>query len=154
MSKLVYLGGPIIGNTYDESMSWRNQAVEEFAKDEITGLNPLRGKEFLRKLGKLEDGIMDHVMTSDAAITKRDRWDVKRADIVLFNLLGAKKVTIGTMIEYGWASAYDKLIITIMENQNGPNKNIHEHPMIRDLTAYRVETLESGISVAKSIFKY
>ena len=54
------------------------------------------------------------------------------------------------MIEYGWASAFNKPIITIIEKK----ENVHEHSMIRRLTGYRVENLESGLLVAKALFAY
>jgi len=67
---------------------------------------------------------------------------------MLANLLGAKTISIGTMIEYGWASAHRIPIVTIIE----PAGNIYDHPFIRKLTGFRVETLENGLSVVKSIF--
>ena len=36
-------------------------------------------------------------------IVTRDRWDVAKADVVLMNLVGATQVSIGTMVELGWA---------------------------------------------------
>ena len=63
-------------------------------------------------------------------------------------MLGAQKVSIGTMIEYGRASNPLRPIITVMEKQG----NIHEHPMIRELTKYRVETLDEGLAVVRALF--
>ncbi len=37
------------------------------------------------------------------AIIGRDRADCTRADLIIMNLLGAKKVSIGTMVELGWS---------------------------------------------------
>ena len=69
---------------------------------------------------------------------------------MLANLLGLEKITIGTMVEYGWADAYRKPVITVIEKTG----NIHEHYFVRELTAFRVETLEKGLSVAKAILTY
>ncbi len=148
MSKLVYLAGPIDGTTYGECTSWREYAIKKLAEDGITGLSPMRAKDFLKHHPKLVDGISDHVLVSDAGITTRDRWDVKRADAILFNLLGARKVSIGTMFEYGWASAYDKPIITVMEKSG----NVHEHAMVRRVSGYRIGTLEDGLAIARALF--
>ena len=151
MNKLVYLAGPIDGLTYAQAVDWRQYAIKELRKDGITGLSPLRAKEFLAKHdGPLVRGVSDSVLVTDAAITIRDMWDVHESDAVLFNLLDAKKVSIGTMIEYGWASSFNKPIITIMERDG----NLHEHAMIRRLTAYRVETLEKGLETVKALFAY
>lgn len=81
-------------------------------------------------------------------------WDVRRSDAILFNLLGAEKVSIGTMIEYGWASAFYKPIITVMENAKGEKRNVHEHLIIRRLSGFRVETLDEGLAVVKALFAY
>ena len=150
MSKLVYLAGPIDGCSYENCTSWREYAIEELSKDGITGLSPMRGKEFLKGYSKLLDGGHSHVLTLDSGITTRDMWDVRRSDTILFNLLNSEKASIGTMIEYGWASAFNKPIITVMEK----NGNLHEHSMIRRLSGYRVETLEEGLLVVKALFDY
>ena len=54
------------------------------------------------------------------------------------------------MVEYGWASAFRKPIVAVMEKQ----RNVHEHPIVRRLTDFRVETLDEGLSVVKALFDY
>lgn len=115
MNKLIYLAGPIDGLSYERCTNWRRYVIKELAKDGIIGLSPMRAKEFLKDYPKIFDSTHDHVLTTDAGITTRDMWDVRRSDAILFNLVGAEKISIGTMIEYGWASAYNKPIITIIE---------------------------------------
>ena len=154
MSKLVYLVGPIDGLNYERCAAWREYAIEELAKDGIIGLSPMRAKEFLKHHPKMVDGVSDHILASDSGLTSRDIWDVRRSDAILFNLLGAEKISIGTMIEYGWASAFDKPMIAVIEKKEKEKKNVHEHPMIRRLTNYRVETLDDGLSVVKALFAY
>lgn len=150
MSKLVYLAGPIEGCTYNECTNWREYATKELAQDRIICLSPMRAKEFLRVYPKLIRGISKHILTSDSGITTRDMWGVRRSDVILFNLLNAEKVSIGTMIEYGWGSAFNKPLVTIVEKEG----NIHEHAIIRRLSGYRVETLEEGLSVIRALFDY
>ena len=101
MNRSAYLGGPIDGCSYDGCTNWREYAIKELKKDEIIGISPMRAKDFLKHHPKLVDGIYDHVLTTDAGITTRDMWDVRRASVFLGNLLGAEKISIGTMIEYG-----------------------------------------------------
>ena len=36
---------------------------------------------------------------------------------MLVNLLGLEKITLGTMVEYGWADAFRKPIITVIEKK-------------------------------------
>lgn len=57
------------------------------------------------------------------------------------NLLGAKKVGIGTMVEPAWAYANRKPIIVCMEAKGNPHDPIY----IRGLAPYLVQYLESGI---------
>lgn len=110
----------------------------------------MRGKEFLKKYTKLREGISNHFLTTDDAITTRDKWDVGYSGAVLFNFLGAKEISKGSMTEYGWASAFDKPIITIMEDKD----NVNDCVMVRSLSGYRVNTLENGILCAKALFNF
>jgi nucleoside 2-deoxyribosyltransferase len=110
----------------------------------------MRAKEFLKDHPQMKDGVHEHALTTDSAITGRDYWDVSRCDAVLFNLVGAEKVSIGTMIEYGWASAFNKPRITIMERRG----NIHDHPIVRNLTTFRAYNLEEGLNLVRAIFAY
>ena len=149
MSKLVYLAGPIDGCSYGECTNWRERTIEELKKYGIIGISPMRGKEFLRNYPVIRDEISNNVLATDDAITARDQWDVRRSDAILFNLEGAQKISIGTMIEYGWANAFNKPIVTVMEPGN-----IHNHPIVRGLSGFRTKTLEEGIEVVKALFAY
>ena len=92
----------------------------------------------------------ENVISCQKGLTTRDRWDCMHCDLLLANLLGAKEVSKGTMIEYGWADAFRKPIITIIEREG----NVHDHPIIRELTGFRVEDLEEGLEVARKILSY
>jgi len=147
MSKKVYLAGPISGLTYDQGQDWRDYATSLLAARGIEAFSPLRAKGYLRSKGIIEQGYEDTPLSTDHGITTRDRWDVQTADAVLFNLRDAERVSIGTMIEYGWADAYRHPIITIIE----PKGNVHDHPMLRDITGFRVPTLLDGIEILDRI---
>ena len=54
MQKRVYLAGPIRGCSYDNATDWREYAIKELAKDGIIGVSPMRAKEFLRGIERLE----------------------------------------------------------------------------------------------------
>jgi nucleoside 2-deoxyribosyltransferase len=140
--KKVYLAGPISGCSYKESNSWRDFAADYLAKRRITAFSPMRFKEHLKGLKSISDCGRDQ-LTSQRGLVARDKYDVKSSDLILFNLLGAKKVSIGSVIEYGWAAAFDKLVVTVME----PKGNPHEHSFIRELSDFRVSTLEEGLKL-------
>ena len=135
MDKLVYLAGPITGCTTDAAMGWRAAAHKELASVGIRDLCPI-------------DVTTAGSELKDVAVL-RDMIDVKRCDVVLMNLLGAKQVTIGTMIELGWASALGKPIVLVME----PNSNIHEHGFVRYLTTIHTTSLSDGLETIKTLLQ-
>jgi nucleoside 2-deoxyribosyltransferase len=73
--------------------------------------------------------------------------DVKTADIIIANLIGTEKASIGTVMEIAWADLQRTPVIAIME----PEGNPHEHAMLSECISYRVETLDEALEVAKKI---
>ena len=64
------------------------------------------------------------------------------------NLLGAKKVSIGTMVELAWADASRKPVIACIEKTGNP----HDSEYVRGLSTYVVTSLDEGIAVAQFFF--
>jgi nucleoside 2-deoxyribosyltransferase len=153
--KKVYLAGPIRGLTYEGCVDWREQAKEELGKDGIIGVSPMRNKEFLKNVEKITDdrdflSRFEKGLAGKRGITTRDRLDATGCDVILANLLGAKDVSIGTMIEYGWSDAFRIPMVTVMEKEG----NVHEHLIVDEITSYRAETLEEGLSYVRSLLVY
>ena len=145
MSKTVYLAGPIAHLTYDEATTWRVVADEWLRANGIHALSPMRGKAFLQTEMTIATHEYDvHPLSTDAGIVARDRADVKGSDLIIANLLGAPKVSVGTPVEYGWADAWRIPVITVMEAEDSP----YDHPFIRRLSAFRVESLEEALDLA------
>ena len=142
----VYLAGPISGLTYDGAQSWRKVVTDTLAPD-ITCYSPLRQKHYLRSEGTLEQSYTCHELSTDRGIMTRDHWDCMTSDVVFANLLGATRISIGTVMELAWAFAYRKPLIVVME----PENNAHEHPMIREALGYRVDSLERGVEIARAL---
>jgi nucleoside 2-deoxyribosyltransferase len=148
MSKEVYLAGPIAGLTAGTAVTWRSFMTRRLADYGIGVRDPLRdtpldmaSEELLTPLPKAAD-----VLGTPRAIVARDRFDVKSADVVVANLLEASRVSIGTMVELGWASNEGKPIVVIMKPDN-----IHAHPFIDVLADYIVTDLYEAVSVVRSI---
>ena len=118
----VYLAGPIGGGTIEQAIEWRDEAAYNLAAAGIVAISPLRAKRaILRSQFSYHDplpmkGIEGHPLTSDKGITTRDRDDVMRSNLILMNLLGATRVSIGTMIEAGWAIRQLKKLTKSGEN--------------------------------------
>lgn len=156
---LVYLAGPITGLSYEGCTDWRQQAMDHLSQFGIQGLSPLRSKDYLLNETSISDnynnGIRDNeklsslasIMSSQRGIYARDRFDCFRADAVLVNMLGAKKVSIGTVMEIAWAAGKNTPVVLIMEKEG----NIHEHSMLREACPFRVETLEDALFVVTAL---
>ena len=155
--KKVYLAGPITGLSFEGCTDWREYAIKELDRVGITGLSPMRSKDYLQRERIVGDCYDDKVLSCARGIITRDRWDTTRCDIILVNLLGAEKVSIGTVMELAWADLARIPSIVVMEptlpSTGTPVRpgNIHEHSMLREATGFRVETLEEGLNVAKAI---
>jgi nucleoside 2-deoxyribosyltransferase len=140
----VYLAGPITGLTLGEADDWRLVAEAAMRDLGMQPLSPLRAEKFLSEYGVLETSYIGATpMVTDRGIMVRDHWDVSRCDAVLFYLTGAKRVSIGTMMELAWAYAYRKPVVCVMEKEGNP----HEHSMVREALSYRVERLDDAIDL-------
>jgi len=89
---LVYLAGPISGQSYAGATNWRKDAAADLA-DVAVCLDPMRGKGYLRGERGIKDQYSEYTMSRAQGIVARDRWDVSRCDVVLMNLLGSTKVS-------------------------------------------------------------
>lgn len=132
MKPLVYLAGPITGQTLREAKDWRALAYDVLEERGIRAVDPLRGKEFLNS--KVEaDGVYrnlydEHPMSAPQGLTNRDRWDAERCDLTLaFFPAGLKQVSIGTVMEIAWASSAGRYVLTVLADQEN---NPHEHAML------------------------
>lgn len=143
-----YLSGPIAGLTYDESIKWTNIAKERLEPFGIFGYRPLRSKTKTDELkGVISSDPRNGILTTDASIYSRDRYDVESCDCMLVNLLDAKRVSIGTCYEMAWASLLRKPMIIMMEKEG----NLHDHPFVRMSCDIRTYNLDDGIEAVKHI---
>ncbi len=147
----VYLAGPITGLTYDGAEDWRALAKAELAKYDIHGLSPLRAKDYLRGITALTADCAGYgemnCLSSPRGIMTRDRYDATRCDALLVNLLGAERVSIGTVMELAWADLSRIPIVVAME----PKGNVHEHAMVTEAIGFRVPSIDEALHVVKAI---
>jgi nucleoside 2-deoxyribosyltransferase len=149
----VYLCGPIAGMSFQEAkFGWRYRVFAALQRDGIDAFSPLRHLQATQ----LDDDHIDHMgkhgasagaLSTPKGLTVRDRYDTKRADLIFCNLLGAHSVSIGSMIELGWADAANVPIILIMEEEG----NIHEHAMVETLASWTVPTVKDGIQIVQDL---
>ena len=142
----VYLAGGITGLSYGEATDWRAKATEELAKYGIEGVSPMRGKAHLKNETNITNQPYKNILSTEKGILNRDRFDTMRADVLLVNLYGAEKPSIGTMIELGWADSARIPVIMIAEKGG-----VHDHVMVNGIVTYRVDTLEEGLAILKTL---
>lgn len=138
VNKKVYLAGPISGTNYEECSTWRELVSEFLTNMDLLPYSPTRGKVYLSKEDKINDPRSDLIISS---INIRDYNDVITSGAILVNLLGSKRVSIGTVMEIAWARMKQIPIVLVMEKEG----NIHDHGMLT-YDCIRVEKLEDGMS--------
>lgn len=146
-SHLIYLAGPITGTSYSGCTDWREHFIQN-SPEGLVGLSPMRLKDYLRGETMVQDQYEESVLSCQRGIFARDSWDCRRCDAILVNLLGADRVSIGTVMEIAWGHTFNKPIVLVMEKEN----NIHEHAMIREACPFRVETLEEAYKTLNALF--
>lgn len=142
---LVYLAGPITGVSYGDATDWRGEFAKKFPSY-IQAVSPMRGKRYLSHEKMVQDSYEMHPLSSQKGITCRDRMDVMRCDLLLVNFLGAKKVSIGTVMEIAWADAWRKPIVLVMESEN-----VHSHAMVREVAGFIVPTIDEAATIVTSV---
>jgi Nucleoside 2-deoxyribosyltransferase len=148
MSRRVYLAGPITGYTFDGCTEWRDKAKAELAAFGIEAYSPMRAKEYLKSEGVLTGSYPNGgLFSSSRNIMTRDYFDCTGADLILVNLLGCEKPSLGTVMEMAWAYGNRIPLVVAMEATGNP----HEHPMIAEAIGFRVTSLEDALTVAKRI---
>lgn len=95
----------------------------------------------------LGDAIENDPITSRKGILSRDFYDVSTCEVLFVNLLGAVRVSVGTIFEMAWGYALHKQIVLVIEE----NSNCMDHDFVREVANYTVTTLEEGIRVTKAI---
>lgn len=148
MNYRIYLAGPIDGLNYNETEEWRLQFTGSMAaRRDITCLTPMRGKDYLKDKPVIT-GQYHYPMSTAKAITGRDRNDATTCHLLVVNMLGAKKVSIGTVMEMAWADAHRIPILLIMEKEG----NIHEHKMLTEVITFRVDNVAEAAEIAQIMF--
>lgn len=150
----VYLAGPISGLNFEGATEWRERVIGELAAANIKGLSPMRAKDYLRDAYDAAGGFSatceeyGHLspLSGPRGIMTRDRFDATRCDVLLVNLLGAERVSVGTIMEIAWADLCRTPIVVAIEPGN-----VHEHAMVDQAIGFRCGTLEEAVHVVKAI---
>ena len=142
----IYMAGPIKGLAYAPATGWRLKLMDLMAGYNVECLDPLRGKHDLKSETSIDDIEYDTPLSSPKGIYVRDRFDALRCDLLLVNLLGAEKPSLGSVMEIAWADALHTPIILVMEPGN-----IHEHAMVLGACGFRAQCLEEAAAIAIAV---
>jgi len=147
----VYLSGPIQGKSREGATGWRDIAHHVLSMVGINVYSPLRKEEYAvdptTEMPAMAE-MYGNVAVTAKGIVARDRFDTKHCDLMIVYLLEADQVSIGTMIEVGWADAYGTLIVTVIDEVAD---DIHNHPMLLELSDYTVADIHSATRLATAI---
>lgn len=154
-SPRIYLAGAIKGCTYEGATSWRDLATTMLKDLGIGALSPMRAKGYLKgetTVGQdqitLKDSYADYPLSTNKAILCRDYRDCTTSDAVIMYLLGAERVSIGTVMEAAWSHAARVPLIVVIEKDGS---NVHEHGLFLEVCNFRVSTIAEAIDVAAAV---
>lgn len=147
----VYLCGPITGIKSNEALEWREYVTGRLKPDIIT-IDPTRDNPNLQRESKLP-GTIDRRLSRSVhgtGVIARDRFDLRRSDLVLANFLGAERVSIGSVGEIFWADAM-RIPVIIVREESG---NIHDHEMLNALAGWILPDLDAAIGKVRLLLRY
>jgi nucleoside 2-deoxyribosyltransferase len=119
----IYLSRPLTGCSYEEVTAYYDAKEELLRRLGYLTLCPLPIKDFLRLRWFRAEDDRGFPVTRNHAIIERDRWMVNKADILLLDLIGARAVSIGCVMELAWAHDRGKHTVVVLEDEN-----VHQHP--------------------------
>jgi hypothetical protein len=143
--KALFLAGPLTGISYKDALDWRKYVESKLPAD-IIAFSALRGKGYVTNERVLKDVYPEHLLSTPQGTVTRDRYDVSRCDALFVNFLKADRISIGTIMEMGWADARRVPIILAMEEGN-----IHDHAFIRQVAAFIADDLDEAIQTAVDV---
>lgn len=146
--KTIYLAGPISGLTYDAARNgWRaefSMALDALDNDHIFCASPMRAKQFLSDVGKIDASYEMHPLATAAGITTRDYNDVRTADAMVACFLDSDAPSLGTAVEFGYAHAHRVPIIIVARDGD-----VHRcHPMLSRMAGYITDDMEEAAHIA------
>ena len=155
MRPKLYLAGPITGESYGGATNWRDWM--KWALPEVACFSPMRGKKDLSGEADIRMSYEESAMSCAKGICARDFYDVESCDAMVMNLLGADRVSIGSMLEAGFAHALRKPMILaigvpyrhgLIDDDSG---DPHDHAMLLEIAGFVVGSLEDAAAVAEGL---
>lgn len=144
----IYLAGPISGKSADDVYSRIERDSYILRRFGYEVQNPMTGKASLRFEKEFVAKDYRHPVTTNHAIIERDRWMVKRSDVVFVNLMEAKEKSIGSIMELAWA--HDNGVHTVVAM---PETGPHNHAFIIEAADILFHDKEEAMNYLKELAK-
>ena len=136
----IYLAHPISGLSYEEVIDYYGLTEDDLVNNGYTVLSPMTGKGHLSEVSDFQAEGYNHPTSTNHAIVERDQWMVNQSDVVYVNLIAAKRVSIGAMMELAWAHQLGKHTIVSMEEHNA-----HRHAFVLEAADIVFESHEQAM---------
>lgn len=150
----VYLSGPITGMDYGNArFGWRKVFAEGLGEG-IVPLSPMRHEGHLAEMKtamsvealKKFEKEKNHIFSHPKMIVSKDMLDIEQCDLVVVNLLGAERVSQGTVWEMGYAKGKGKQIVVITDKDN-----VHTSPFVTESANVVVDNLQDAVNITNSL---
>ena len=144
----IYIAHPISGGSATEVYKWFDDTANTLMNFGFDVMSPLLGKGHLRTELKFRAEGYNHPLSTNHAIYERDKWMCERADVVLTDLSGTERVSIGCMMEMAWAAAAGVHTICVM-----PKENVHRHAFVLEAADIVFETFDEAMTYLENFNK-
>lgn len=142
-----YLAGPISGVSWESAVSWRKVVSEELARHGVEAIDPLRHSEVLAGETKLRSVYPEWLWIQQRAIVHRSLYHVRRSQVVLANVLGARERSVGTITEIAVAHEYRIPVVLVVDEGNP-----HDHPFLKEMATVVTEDLNDAVEAVWRLF--
>jgi len=140
----IYLAGPITGLNFEDANDWRRVVSDDLKHSNIIGISPLRCESL--KEGETYNASYNCPKFGEPlAIASKNFLDVQKCDLLLAYL---PKISIGTLIEIGWAIALQKPVIVVSKLPE-----IREHSILNAKVGWMLESFEDAVDVIFGLFE-
>lgn len=141
MTRTVYLAGSVAGCTAGEAKNWRANVSEKLAAHFIKGISPLRCEPLIGE--RYELSYLDPCFGTPKSIYSKNMLDVRNCDMVLCYMpkeLNERRLSIGTLLELGWAHVLEKPTILVTDYLFLLN-----HPLVQGSSSWILATLDEAV---------
>lgn len=138
----VYLAGPIAGCNRGEANDWRAWVSSKLRPHGIRGISPLRCEPLVGERYGL--GGNDPMFGTARAIASKNMMDVQMCDATLAYLphQASRPVSLGTVLEIGWASILRKPVILVTDDPYAA-----AHPVVNACAGWLLGDMEQAVEL-------